>query len=40
MMKRKVEDALFAMGVPAADKGFDYIVDAVLMLDKFPKNTM
>ena len=37
MMKRKVEDALFAMGVPAADKGFDYIVDAVLILDKFPK---
>ena len=38
-MKRKIEDALFAMGVPAADKGFDYIVDAVLILNESPKTS-
>lgn len=34
MMKRKVEDALIAMGIPASLSGFDFIKEAVLMLDK------
>ena len=34
MMKRKIEDALIAMGIPASLSGFDFIKEAVLILDK------
>lgn len=34
MMKRKVEDALIAMGIPANISGFDFIKEAVLILDR------
>lgn len=34
MMKRKVEDALIAMGIPAGLSGFDFIKEAVLILDR------
>lgn len=39
-MKRKIEDALFSIGVPASYKGFRYIVDAVLILNMFPEYKM
>ena len=33
-MEKKIEDALIAMGVPASISGFDFIKDAVLILDR------
>lgn len=33
-MERKIEDALIAMGIPASILGFDFIKDAVLILDR------
>lgn len=33
MDRMKIEDALLAMGIPAGIKGFNYIVDAVAILD-------
>lgn len=34
MNRNKVEDVLFAMGVPANMKGFKYIVDALEIIDR------
>ena len=34
MDREKIEDALLAMGVPAGIKGFNYIADAVEILDE------
>lgn len=34
MNRNKVEDVLFAMGIPANHKGFDYIVDAMEVIEK------
>lgn len=34
MDRNKVEDVLFDMGVPANHKGFDYIVDAMEVIEK------
>lgn len=33
-MEKKIEDALIAMGIPASISGFDFIKDAVLILDR------
>ena len=33
-MERKIDDALIAMGIPANIAGFDYIREAVLILDR------
>ena len=33
-MENKVEDALIAMGIPASISGFDFIKEAVLILDR------
>lgn len=33
-MERKIEDALIAMGIPASISGFDFIKEAVLIIDK------
>lgn len=33
-MENKIEDALIAMGIPASISGFDFIKDAVLILDR------
>lgn len=33
-MERKIEDALIAMGIPASISGFDFIKEAVLILDR------
>lgn len=34
MDRNKVEDVLFAMGIPANHRGFDYIVDAMEVIEK------
>lgn len=34
MNRNKVEDVLFAMGIPASNRGFDYIVDAMEVIEK------
>lgn len=34
MNRNRVEDALFDMGVPANHRGFDYIVDAMEVIEK------
>lgn len=34
MTKRKVERALFALGIPAGNKGFVYIRDIIILYDK------
>lgn len=34
MNRNKVEDVLYAMGVPASHRGFDYIVDAMDVIEK------
>lgn len=34
MNRNKVEDVLFAMGIPANHKGFNYIVDAMEVIEK------
>lgn len=39
-MKQKIEDILFKIGVSSAAKGFQYIVDAVVMLDGNPRMRM
>ena len=43
MKKEKIEDALLKMGIPANIKGFAYITQAILLLDKeewrYPKFT-
>lgn len=33
-MENKIEDALIAMGIPASISGFDFIKEAVLILDR------
>lgn len=33
-MERKIEDALIAMGIPVSISGFDFIKEAVLILDR------
>ena len=33
-MERKIEDTLIAMGVPAYISGFDFIKEAVLILER------
>lgn len=33
-MENKIENALIAMGIPANIAGFDYIREAVLIVDK------
>lgn len=33
-MEKKIEDALIAMGIPASISGFDFIKEAVLILDR------
>lgn len=33
-MEKKIEDALIAMGIPAGISGFDFIKEAVLILDR------
>ena len=35
-MKQKIEDILFKIGVSSAAKGFQYIVDAIVMLNENP----
>lgn len=34
MNRNKVEDVLFAIGIPANHRGFDYIVDAMEVIEK------
>lgn len=34
MMENKIEDALIAMGIPVSISGFDFIKEAVLILDR------
>lgn len=34
MNRNNVEDVLFAMGIPASHRGFDYIVDAMEVIEK------
>ena len=34
MNRAKIEDTLFAMGVPAGIKGFNYIADAMQIFDE------
>lgn len=34
MDRNKVEDVLFDMGVPASHRGFDYIIDAMEVIEK------
>ena len=33
MTREKIEDVLIKMGIPVSIKGFEYIVDAVMLLD-------
>lgn len=34
MTKEKIEDALIRIGVPVGNKGFEYIVDAIMILEE------
>lgn len=34
MSRAKIEDALLAMGIPAGNKGFEYIVDAMWIFEE------
>lgn len=40
IQKNEVEDVLIKIGVPAANKGFRYIVDAMLIIDADPNMSM